>query len=50
MGNMFPQFRVQPGIAVLGLALAVVLAVVSAVLPARQAASLKVVDALRRVG
>ncbi len=50
MGNMFPQFRVQPGIAVLGLGLAVVLAVFSAVLPARQAASLKVVDALRRVG
>ncbi|HEY3256311.1 MAG TPA: FtsX-like permease family protein, partial [Polyangiaceae bacterium] len=50
MGNMFPQFRVQPGIAALGLALAVVLAVAAAVLPARQAASLKVVDALRRVG
>jgi len=50
MGNMFPQFRVQPGIALLGLALAIVLAVVAAVLPARQAASLKVVDALRRVG
>lgn len=50
MGNMFPQFRVQPGIALLGLGLAIVLAVASAVLPARQAASLKVVDALRRVG
>jgi len=50
MGNMFPQFRVQPGIALLGLGLSVVLAVASAVLPARQAASLKVVDALRRVG
>ena len=50
MGNMFPQFRVQPGIAALGLALAIVLAVLAAVLPARQAASLKVVDALRRVG
>jgi putative ABC transport system permease protein len=50
MGNMFPQFKVQPGIAALGLGLAIVLAVVSAILPARQAASLKVVDALRRVG
>ena len=50
MGNMFPQFRVQPGIAALALALAMVLAVAAAVLPARQAASLKVVDALRRVG
>jgi putative ABC transport system permease protein len=50
MGNMFPQFRVQPEIAVLGLGLAIVLAVAAAVLPARQAASLKVVDALRRVG
>jgi len=50
MGNMFPQFRVQPGIAALGLALAIVLAMAAAVLPARKAASLKVVDALRRVG
>jgi putative ABC transport system permease protein len=50
MGNMFPQFKVQPEIAALGLGLAIVLAVVAAILPARQAASLKVVDALRRVG
>jgi putative ABC transport system permease protein len=50
MGNMFPQFKVQPGIAALGLGLAVVLALAAAVLPARKAASLKVVDALRRVG
>jgi putative ABC transport system permease protein len=50
MGNMFPQFRVQPDIALLGLGLAVILAMASAVLPARQAASLKVVDALRLVG
>jgi len=50
MGNMFPQFRVQPEIALLGMVLAIGLAVVAAILPARQAASLKVVDALRRVG
>jgi len=50
MGNMFPQFRVQPEMALLGLGLAILLALVAAILPARQAASLKVVDALRRVG
>jgi putative ABC transport system permease protein len=50
MGNMFPQFRVQPGIALLSLALAIVLATATAFLPARQASSLKVVDALRRIG
>ncbi len=50
MGSMFPQFRVQPEIAALGLFLAILLALLAAALPARQAASLKVIDALRRVG
>jgi putative ABC transport system permease protein len=50
MGQMFPQFRVQPQIAVMAFALALGLAVVSAILPARKAASLQVVESLRRVG
>jgi putative ABC transport system permease protein len=50
MGAFFPQFKVQPVIALIAFALAVLLAVVSGLLPARQAAGLKVVDALRRVG
>ncbi len=50
MGNMFPQFRVQPEMAALALALAVGLGLVAAILPARQASRLQVVEALRRVG
>jgi putative ABC transport system permease protein len=50
MGNMFPQFRVQPQIAVLAFSLAVLLGLVAAILPARKASKLQVVEALRRVG
>ena len=50
MGQMFPQFRVQPLIAVMAFGLALGLAIVSAILPARKAASLQVVESLRRVG
>lgn len=50
MGNMFPQFKVQPGIAAFAFGLALVLGLVAAILPARQAAKLQVVEALRRVG
>ncbi|HVY26918.1 MAG TPA: FtsX-like permease family protein [Polyangiaceae bacterium] len=50
MGQMFPQFRVQPQIAALAFGLALLLAVVSAILPARRAAKLQVVESLRRVG
>jgi putative ABC transport system permease protein len=50
MGNMFPQFRVQPQIAVFAFALALLLGLVAAVLPARKASKLQVVEALRRVG
>lgn len=50
MGQMFPQFRVQPQIAAMAFGLALVLAVVSAILPARRAAKLQVVESLRRVG
>lgn len=50
MGQMFPQFRVQPQIALMAFGLALGLAVISAILPARKAASLQVVESLRRVG
>lgn len=50
MGNMFPQFKVQPEIAAFAFALAMVLGLVAAILPARKASRLQVVEALRRVG
>lgn len=50
MGNMFPQFKVQPEIAAFAFGLALVLGLLAAILPARQAAKLQVVEALRRVG
>jgi putative ABC transport system permease protein len=50
MGNMFPQFRVQPEIAGFAFALAIVLGLLAAIMPARQASKLQVVEALRRVG
>lgn len=50
MGNMFPQFKVQPEIAIFAFGLATLLGLVAAILPARQAARLQVVEALRRVG
>jgi putative ABC transport system permease protein len=50
MGNMFPQFRVQPEIAGVAFGLAVVLGLIAAILPARKASQLQVVEALRRVG
>ena len=50
MGNMFPQFKVQPDIAAFAFGLAVVLGLLAAIMPARQAARLQVVEALRRVG
>jgi putative ABC transport system permease protein len=50
MGNMFPQFKVQPEIAAFAFGLATLLGLVAAVLPARKASRLQVVEALRRVG
>lgn len=50
MGNMFPQFKVQPEIAGFAFGLAVVLGLVAAIMPARHASRLQVVEALRRVG
>jgi putative ABC transport system permease protein len=50
MGNMFPQFKVQPDIALFAFGLATLLGLVAAILPARKASRLQVVEALRRVG
>jgi len=50
MGNMFPQFKVQPQIALIAFGLATALGFLAAILPARKAARLQVVEALRRVG
>jgi putative ABC transport system permease protein len=50
MGNMFPQFKVQPEIALFAFGLATLLGLVAAILPARKASKLQVVEALRRVG
>lgn len=50
MGQFFPQFRVQPQMAAFALGLATLLGLVAAILPARKASRLQVVEALRRVG
>jgi putative ABC transport system permease protein len=50
MGQFFPQFRVQPQIAGIALVLAIALGFIAAILPARKASRLQVVEALRRVG
>jgi putative ABC transport system permease protein len=50
MGQFFPQFRVQPQIAAIAFALAIALGFIAAILPARKASQLQVVEALRRVG
>jgi putative ABC transport system permease protein len=50
MGAYFPFFRIQPTLAVIGFGLAIGLALVAAIIPARQAARLNVIDSLRRVG
>lgn len=50
MGAWFPYFRVQPGTAGVAVLFAIVLAVSASLIPARQAARVSVIDALRRVG
>jgi putative ABC transport system permease protein len=50
IGQFFPQFRVQPEMAALAFGLATALGLVAAILPARKASRLQVVEALRRVG
>lgn len=50
MGSYFPYFRVTPTAAITAFLIATVLGVVAAVLPARKAAHMNLVDALRKVG
>lgn len=50
MGSFFPYFRIAPETAVASLALALVLGLLAAALPAYQASKLDVVGALRSVG
>lgn len=49
MGAFFPFFRIAPTLAALAFGLAVLISVLAAIIPARQAAGLNVVDSLRRV-
>jgi putative ABC transport system permease protein len=49
-GAIFPFFRVSPSVAAMAFGLALLLGFVAALIPARQAARLEVVGALRRVG
>ena len=49
MGGMFPYFRIEPSTAIVAIALAIVLGGVAAMLPARRAGRIPVVEALRRI-
>jgi putative ABC transport system permease protein len=49
MGSFFPYFRIDPTLAIFAVALAVLLGVAGAALPALRASRLTVTDALRRV-
>jgi putative ABC transport system permease protein len=50
MGAWFPFFDVSPGVAGAALGLSVLLSLAAAIIPARSAAKLHVIDSLRRVG
>jgi putative ABC transport system permease protein len=50
MGNFFPYFRVSAGTALVAMLLSVLLGLCAALIPARQASQLSIIDALRRVG
>jgi len=50
LGAFFPFFRVSPGVAGASLLLAVALGFLAAIVPARSAAKLEVIGALRRIG
>jgi putative ABC transport system permease protein len=50
LGAFFPFFRVSGGVAFAAVALAVLLGLLGSILPARSAAKLEVIGALRRVG
>ena len=49
LGSILPGYTVLPSTMLQGLAIAIVLGLISGLVPARQAARLSVVDALRRV-
>ena len=50
LGSWFPYFRVEPGVAVAAVVIAIVLSTTAALIPAIQAGRISVTDALRRVG
>jgi putative ABC transport system permease protein len=50
MGQYFPYFRVTPAVAAIAFGLALALGAIAALLPARTAARLNIVEALRKVG
>src|SRR6185503_2978793 len=50
LGGIFPYFRVEPVVAVVGFLLALAFSLLASVLPAVRAARLEVTEALRRVG
>ena len=50
IGSWFPYFRVPLDVALLALGMTALLAALAAAVPAWQAANLKVIDALRRLG
>ncbi len=50
MGAWFPYFRVEPGVAVAAVVIAIVLSTTAALIPAIQAGRISVTDALRRIG
>lgn len=49
LGSVFPFFRVPPAMAALAFVLAIALAVLASIVPARSAARLSIVDGLRKV-
>ena len=50
MGAWFPYFRVEPGVAIMAIFIAIALSTIAALIPAIQAGRISVTDALRRVG
>ena len=50
MSAWFPYFRVEPGVALAAIAIAILLATTAALIPAIQAGRISVTDALRKIG
>jgi putative ABC transport system permease protein len=50
MSAWFPYFRVEPGVALSAIGIAVLLATTAALIPAIQAGRISVTDALRKIG